>query len=237
MALKRLKRSWPYYLMMLPGMAFLIVNNYIPMTGIVVAFKQYNIRGGLYNSPNIGFKNFEFLFKTNDAWIIVRNTLLYNLAFIIIGTVCAIAVAILLNEIKNKGAKQFYQTAILIPFLISMVVVSYLVFGFLSDGSGFLNKTVLPAMGREAISWYSSPQYWPFILIFVNLWKGLGYNCILYYATICSIDYSLYEAAIVDGANRWQRVIHITLPSLRSTVIILTLMSFGNIFRSDFGLF
>ena len=237
MALKRLKRSWPYYLMMLPGMAFLIVNNYIPMTGIVVAFKQYNIRGGLYNSPNIGFKNFEFLFKTNDAWIIVRNTLLYNLAFIIIGTVCAIAVAILLNEIKNKGAKQFYQTAILIPFLISMVVVSYLVFGFLSDGSGFLNKTVLPAMGREAISWYSSPQYWPFILIFVNLWKGLGYNCILYYATICGIDYSLYEAAIVDGANRWQRAIHITLPSLRSTVIILTLMSFGNIFRSDFGLF
>lgn len=236
-AFKSLRRSWPLYLMMLPGIAYLIINNYIPMTGIVVAFKQYNVRSGLYHSPNIGFKNFEFLFKTNDAWIIVRNTLLYNLAFIVIGTVCAIIVAILLNEVKSTAAKQIYQTVILIPFLISMVVVSYLVFAFLSDGNGFLNKTVLPAMGKEAISWYNSPQYWPFILIFVNLWKGLGYNSILYFATICGIDYSLYEAAIVDGANRWQRIIHITLPSLRSTIIILTLMSLGNIFRSDFGLF
>lgn len=236
-AIKALKRAWPFYLMLLPGTIYLIINNYIPMTGIVVAFKQYNIRDGLYFSPNIGFKNFEFLFKTKDAWLIVRNTLLYNLAFILIGTVLAIAVAIVLNEIKNKASKQAYQTIILIPFLISMVVVSYLAFAFLSDGNGFLNNTLLPVLGIEPISWYNAPQYWPFILILINVWKSLGYNCILYYATICGIDYSLYEAAIVDGANRWQRIVHITLPCLKSTIIILTLMSLGNIFRSDFGLF
>lgn len=235
--IKRLARFWPLYLMFLPGTIYLIINNYIPMTGIVVAFKQYNVRDGLYFSPNIGLKNFEFLFKTNDAWIMIRNTLLYNLAFIVINTVMAIAVAIILNEIKNKAAKQAYQTLILIPFLISMVVVSYLAFAFLSDGNGFLNNTVLPMLGMDTISWYNSPQYWPFILILINTWKGLGYNCILYYATICGIDGSLYEAAIVDGASRWKRIIHITLPCLKSTIIILTLMSLGNIFRSDFGLF
>lgn len=223
--------------MLLPGCIYLLINNYIPMTGIVVAFKQYNIKGGLYHSPNIGWKNFEFLFKTKDAWLIIRNTLLYNFTFIVIGTVLAIAVAILLHEIRNKKAKQFYQTVILIPFLISMVVVSYLVFAFLSQGNGFLNNTVLPALGIDPISWYNKPEYWPYILTFVNVWKGLGYSCILYYSTICGIDFSLYEAATVDGASRWQRIRHITLPCLKATVIILTLMNLGNIFRSDFGLF
>ena len=235
--IRSIKRFWPFYLMLIPGTVYLIINNYIPMTGIVVAFKQYNIRDGLYFSPNIGFKNFEFLFKTKDAWLIVRNTLLYNLAFIVIGTVLAIAVAILLNELKSHMAKQVYQTVILIPYLISMVVVSYLAFAFLSDGTGFLNRTLLPALGMEPVSWYNAPQYWPFLLIFINTWKTIGYNSILYYATICGIDYSLYEAAIVDGANRWQRIVHVTLPSLKSTIIILTLMNLGNIFRSDFGLF
>lgn len=234
---KAVKRYWPLYLMLVPGVVYLVINNYIPMSGIVVAFKQYNIRDGLYHSPNIGLKNFEFLFKTNDAWIMIRNTLLYNLAFIVNGTVLAVAVAVLLHEIKNKVAKQAYQTIILIPFLISMVVVSYLVFAFLSTGNGFMNNTLLPALGIDPISWYNSPQYWPFILILVNVWKGLGYNCIIYYATICGIDYSLYEAAAVDGATRWQRIKHITVPCLKSTLIILTLMSLGNIFRSDFGLF
>ena len=142
-AIKSIKRCWPFYLMLLPGTIYLIINNYIPMTGIVVAFKQYNVRDGLYNSPNIGLKNFEFLFKTNDAWIMIRNTLLYNLAFIIIGTVLAITVAIVLNEIKNKASKQAYQTVILIPFL--------------SDGNGFLNKTLLPALGIEPISLVQQP--------------------------------------------------------------------------------
>ena len=235
--IKKLKRYWPLYLMLLPGTVYLIINNYIPMTGIVVAFKQYNVQDGLYFSPNIGLKNFEFLFRTNDAWLITRNTICYNLVFIVLGNVLAIAVAIILNEITGRAARQFYQTTILIPYLISMVVVSYLVFAFLSDGTGFLNNTVLPALGLETVSWYNEPKYWPFILVFVYLWKNLGYNCILYYATICGIDRSLYEAAVMDGASRWKRVVHITLPSLRPTIIILTLMALGGIFRSDFGLF
>lgn len=235
--LKKTARYWPLYLMLLPGTLYLIINNYIPMTGIVVAFKQYNVRDGLYKSPNIGFKNFEFLFKTNDAWLITRNTILYNLLFIFLGTVLAIAVAIILSEIRSRAAKQFYQTTILVPFLISMIVVSYLVFAFLSNGNGFFNNTLLPALGKDPVNWYNEPKYWPIILVFVNIWKSLGYNCILYYATICGIDRSLYEAAVVDGANLWQQICHVTLPCLKSTIVILTLMSLGGIFRSDFGLF
>ncbi len=235
--IKNVLGHWPLYLMFLPGLVYLIINCYVPMAGIVVAFKQYNVRDGIYRSPNIGLKNFEFLFKTNDAWNITRNTICYNLVFIVLGTVCAITVAIILNEIRSKAAKQLYQTVILIPHLISMVVVSYLAFAFLSDGNGFINNTIMPLLGKDTVSWYNSPQYWPFILVLINLWKGIGYNCIMYYATICGIDHTLYEAAVVDGANRWQQVRNITLPCLKSTIVILTLMSLGGIFRSDFGLF
>ena len=234
---KSLQRYWPLYVMLLPGSIYLLINNYIPMAGIAVAFKQYNVRDGIYKSPNIGLKNFEFLFRTSDAWLITRNTIFYNLVFIVLDAVLAIAVAIILNEITNKKAKQAYQTLILIPFLISMVVVGYLVFAFLSNGTGFINNTILPALGKEPIDWYNQAKYWPWLLILVHIWKTLGYNCILYYATICGIDHSLYEAAAVDGANRWRQIINVTLPSIRSTVIILTLMNLGNIFRSDFGLF
>ena len=233
----RLKAYLPLYLMLIPGAAYLIINNYIPMTGIVIAFEQFNYAKGMWGSPFIGFKNFEFLFKTKDAWIITRNTLLYNVAFIVLGTLCAIAVAILLNEIHSARAKKLYQTTILVPFLISIVVVSYLVYAFLSSDSGFLNSSVLPLLGIEPISWYTSPQYWPVILIIVNIWKGLGYNCIIYYATLVGIDRGYYEAAVIDGANRWKQIIHITLPALKPTIITLTLMAIGKIFYSDFGLF
>lgn len=235
--LKTLKRFWPLYLMFVPGVVYLFINCYIPMFGIQIAFRSYNARDGIYGSPWCGLDNFTFLFRTNDAFIMTRNTLLYNLVFIALGTVLAIAVAIILNEIRSKGAKQFYQTVILIPYLISMVIVSYLAFAFLSSSNGYLNNSVLKMLGQPAVDWYNSPQYWPVILVIVNVWKGLGYNMILYYATICGIDHSLYEAAVVDGANRWQQIWNITLPSLRSTIIILTLMALGGIFRSDFGLF
>lgn len=236
-ALKKLGRFWPLYLMLAPGAVYLFINCYIPMAGIVVAFKQYNARKGMFGSDWVGLSNFEFLFKTNDAWLMTRNTLVYNLLFILLGTVLAITIAIILNEIHSKAAKQVYQTVILIPYLISMVVVSYLAFAFLSNGNGFFNNTILPLLGMEPIDWYNSPQYWPVILVIIQIWKTLGYNCILYYATICGIDHSLYEAAVVDGANRWQQIRNVTLPSLKSTIVILTLMSLGGIFRSDFGLF
>ena len=234
---KTLKRFWPLYLMFLPGAVYLFINCYIPMFGIQLAFRQYNARDGVYGSPWIGLDNFEFLFKNNDALIMTRNTLLYNLVFIVLGTVLAIAVAIILNEIRSKSAKQVYQTVILIPYLISMVIVSYLVFAFLSTSNGYVNNSVLKAFGIASIDWYNEPKYWPVILVIVQIWKTLGYNMILYYATICGIDHTLYEAAVVDGANRWQQIWNITLPSLKSTIIILTLMALGGIFRSDFGLF
>ena len=233
----KMKRYWPLYIMFLPGAVYLFINSYIPMFGIQIAFRQYNAAKGVFGSPWIGFKNFEFLVRTKDAWVMVRNTLLYNLVFIFLGTVLAVTTAIILSEIRNKNAKQTYQTIILIPFLISMVIVSYLAFAFLSTSNGFINNTLVKLFGVKAIDWYNTPKYWPFILTIVNVWKGLGYNMILYYATILGIDSTLYEAAAIDGANRWQKVVHVTLPGLKSTIIILILMALGGIFRSDFGLF
>lgn len=234
---KTVKHYWPLYLMFVPGFVYLFINCYIPMFGIQIAFRKYNARDGIYGSPFCGLDNFKFLFQTNDAWIMTRNTLLYNLAFIILGNVLAIAIAIMLNEITGSKKKQVYQTIILIPYLISMIIVSYLAFAFLSSSNGFFNNTILKGLGLPTVDWYNTPKYWPFILVFINLWKSLGYSMILYYATICGIDYTLYEAAEIDGASRWQKITHVTLPSLKSTIIILILMSLSGIFRSDFGLF
>ena len=234
---KTVKHYWPLYLMFVPGFVYLFINCYIPMFGIQIAFRRYNARDGIYGSPFCGLDNFKFLFQTNDAWIMTRNTLPYNLVFIILGNVLAIAIAIMLNEITGKKKKQVYQTIILIPYLISMIIVSYLAFAFLSSSNGFFNNSILKGLGLPAVDWYNTPKYWPFILVFINLWKSLGYSMILYYATICGIDYTLYEAAEIDGANRWQKITHVTLPSLKSTIIILVLMSLSGIFRSDFGLF
>lgn len=234
---KGIRRCLPLYLMVLPGALYLIINNYIPMAGLIIAFKRVNWNKGILGSDWVGFSNFEYLFKTKEAWVITRNTLLYNFAFIVLGTVLAITVAILLNEIKLKFLKKTYQTVILLPYLISMVVVSYLVFALLSQENGFINNTILALFGKEGISWYTEPKYWPFILTIVYLWKSFGYNCILYYATLVGIDRGYYEAAVIDGASRWQQICHITLPELTPTIITLTLMSIGKIFYSDFGLF
>ncbi len=234
---RRYVRFLPLYLMMVPGMIYLLINNYIPMTGIIIAFKQVNFRLGILKSPFIGLKNFKFLFS-GDAWLITRNTISYNLVFIIVTPIIAITVAILLNELTKKRAKQFYQTVILVPYLISIVVVSYLVYAILSTENGFLNNSILPLLGiQDKISWYSSPQYWPFILVLTQIWKGFGYSTIIYYATVVGIDKSYYEAAAIDGATRWEKVKHVTIPSLKSTIITLTLLSIGRMFYSDFGLF
>lgn len=234
---RTLKKYWPLYLMTLPGLVYLVVNNYLPMSGLVLAFKQYNARKGFWGSDFIGLKNFEFLFKTRDAWIITRNTVLYNAVFIFLGTVFAITVAILLNEVHSASARKVYQTVTLIPFMVSIVVVSYLVNAFLSTDTGFVNKGILEALGKNGVSWYTTPGPWPVILVFVNLWKNFGYNSIIYYATLVGINVEYYEAAVVDGANRWQKIRYVTLPGLKTTIVTLTLLSIGKIFYSDFGLF
>ena len=164
--------------MMIPGMVYLIINNYIPMAGIIIAFKSFDYSKGIWASDWTGFSNFTYLFKTQDALNIVRNTLLYNIVFILLGNICAVAIAIMLNFLRGKMNKKIYQTLILIPNLISMVVVSYIVYGFLSIDNGYLNK-VIESMGGEAVSWYTQPQYWPFILTLVHLWKGFGYSSIV----------------------------------------------------------
>ena len=233
----RIRHNIPLYLMFLPGAIYLLINNYIPMAGLVIAFKQVNWNKGILKSPWVGFSNFEYLFKTKEAWNITRNTLGYNIIFIILGTVIAIAVAILLNEITSMMLKKTYQTVILLPYLISMVVVSYLVYAMPSSENGFVNLSILRPLGKQEISWYTESKYWPAILIIIYIWKTFGYNCILYYATLVGIDRGYYEAAVIDGASRWQQIRHITLPELVPTIITLTLMSIGKIFYSDFGLF
>lgn len=234
---KNLRRYFALYLMTLPGLIYLFINNYIPMSGVIIAFKNINWRKGILGSPFVGLKNFEFLFKTRDALVITRNTLLYNLAFIVIGILLAVSVAILLNEIRSKRAKKVYQTLFLLPYLISIVVVSYLVYAFLSVETGFVNKSIMPVLGKNPVTWYTEPGYWPFILILVHSWKSFGYDSIIYYATLVGIDPSFYEAATIDGANRWQQVRYVTLPALKPTIVTLTLLAVGRIFYSDFGLF
>ncbi len=236
MTWRRFRRYIPIYVIMLPGLIYLFINNYMPLPGLVVAFKQYNARKGIYKSDWIGFKNFEYLFTTNDAWVITRNTIAYNLAFIAINTVLAIVVAIILSEIWGK-AKKFYQSAILLPYLISSVIIGYLVFSFFSVENGFINSVIMPLFGKEGISWYSEAKYWPFIILFVSAWKSVGYNCIIYLATLMGFDHSYYESAQIDGATKLQQIRYITLPMLKPTVIMLTLMAIGRIFYSDFGLF
>lgn len=234
--IKKMKRFLPIYLMMIPGFLYLIINNYIPMFGIIVAFKNYNYSLGIFGSKWNGLKNFKFLFKTKDAFTITRNTIVYNAVFIILGNSLGILIAILLNEIRSKMAKKTYQTIILLPFLLSIVIVSYIVYGIFSTEFGIANH-MLTSLGKDRISWYSTPKYWPFILTFINLWKNMGYNTVLYYATLIGIDVSYYEAAVVDGASRWQRIRYITIPSLIPTITIMVLMAISRIFYSDFGLF
>ena len=233
--LKKMRRYWPVYLMMLPGLVYLFINNYMPLPGLIVAFKNYNAKKGIYGSEWAGLKNFEYLFK-NDAWTITRNTVLYNVAFIIVNTVLAIFVAIILSELVGRR-KKIYQSVILLPNLISSVIIGYLVFAFFSVENGFVNNTILPLFGIEPISWYGEPKYWPFILVFVSAWRMIGYNCIIYLSTIMGIDKSIYESARLDGATKWQQIKQVTIPLLKPTIVMLTLMAVGRIFYSDFGLF
>lgn len=232
-----LKEYWPLYLMMLPALLYLLINNYIPMAGMVIAFKNLNFAKGIWASPWAGLKNFKFLFASKDAWIITRNTLLYNVAFILVNMVVGIAIAILITEIRNTKLKKIYQSAILLPFLMSMVILSYIVYALLSAENGLVNNSILPLFHIDPIQWYQKPKYWPAILIIANCWKGVGYGCLIYIASLIGIDPSFYEAARLDGASKWQEITKITLPSLVPTIITLLLLSIGRIFYSDFGLF
>lgn len=235
---KAMVKEWaPVFLMMSPALIYLLINNYFPLAGLVIAFKKINFSTGIFQSPWCGLDNFKFLFATNDAFVITRNTILYNFGFIIVNTVMGVLIAILISEIGSKKAKTLYQSSVLLPFLMSYVIVSYIVFAFLSGDNGMMNHSILPALGLESVNWYAEPKYWPFVLILVNCWKGVGYGTLIYIAAIAGIDSSYYEAASLDGATKLQQIRTITLPALLPSIITLTLLSIGRIFYSDFSLF
>ncbi len=229
--------------MVLPGAIWFFLLRYLPMAGIILAFKNYKVYpknptfwNNLIHSAWVGFKNFEFLFATTDSWIYIRNTICYNVLWIFLGLVIAVAFAIMLNEITQKFVAKTYQTLMFFPYFLSWVVASYFLLAFLDPTRGLIDH-YLSANGLEKIDWYNSPQYWPFILTLCNLWKNIGYSSILYLAAITGIDTSQYEAAAIDGATKWQQIWYVTIPNLRPMICILLIMNVGKIFNSDFGLF
>lgn len=220
--------------MLVPGLIYLLINNYIPMVGILLAFKKIDYTVGIFESPWCGFDNFRYLFSSRTAWIITRNTILYNLAFIVIGIFTGMLVGICLFAVTKKAVQTFFQTSILLPQLISMIVVAYIVYAFLSNEAGFINISIL---GGTDVNFYGENKLWPFLLVFVNNWKQIGYNSIIFLSSIVGIDRGLYEAAQVDGCSPWQQITKITIPQLKPTIITLTLLQVGRVFYSDFGLF
>ena len=231
-----LKKNLPLLALTIPGMLYLLINNYFPMFSVFIAFKDLDYSKGIFGSDWCGLKNFEFLFRTSEAGRMIRNTILYNLVFIILGTVLAVLVALLMSEITHMTISKFYQGSMILPNLISMVIVSYIVYAFLSPETGLLNA-VIKSFGGEPISWYSKKEAWPFILVIVQMWKTVGYNSIVYIAAITGIDPSLYEAARIDGAGKFKQIFRVTLPQLKPMITLMILMSCGRIFSSDFGLF
>ncbi|MFC5449845.1 ABC transporter permease [Paenibacillus aestuarii] len=237
MAHTRARRFMPLYLMAIPGLLYLFINNYLPLFGIVIAFKNLDYTKGILGSPWAGLQNFEFLFRTSDAFVITRNTILYNVVFIALNFCLAIVLAIMFNELRSRFKSRFYQSVILLPHLISTVIIGYLVLSLLSSEWGLMNKSVLPLLGIKEIDWYSDPKFWPYILTIVSVWKGAGYFSIIFLAAIIGIDHEYYEAAKIDGASKWQQIWNITLPSIVPVIVMMCLIAVGRIFYSDFGLF
>lgn len=225
----------------MPGFIWLLVMKYLPMFGQVMAFKDFRFHpdgffASVYHSEWIGFDNFRFLFSTNDAYVITRNTVLYNLVFIILGLILAVGVAIILSELTKQKLAKIYQTGMLFPHFLSWVVVSYFVFAFLSVDRGLFNS-VLEMFNIEPVSWYNESAYWPYFLVVISQWKGVGFGSIVYLAAIVGIDRTYYEAAMIDGASKWQQIWRITIPMIMPLIIILTILNIGSIFSADFGLF
>lgn len=222
--------------MILPGFILVFIFCYIPMFGVILAFKNFNPNLGIIKSPWIGFDNFKFFFMSNDFGMLMRNTICYQLWFLFIGNVVNIIFAIMCYNIKSKIGLKYYQTTAILPTFMSIVLISYIVYVFLDPANGIINNT-LTSLGMEKIKWYSEPKYWPFILTVVTVWKGMGYGSLLYYATMVGIDESLFEAAIVDGANKFQQIKYIIIPELSSLICLNIIMGVGHAMSGDFGLF
>lgn len=233
-----LKESIQLGTMTLPCIAFYLMFSYLPMFGVILAFKNYKVPKGILGSDwaDPWYKNFKFFLTSQDAFRVTRNTLLLNFLFIATTVICAVAFALLMFEVKKRWHVKLYQTVSILPSFLSMVAVSYIVYAILDTNRGVLNQ-IIGLFGGEKISWYTEPKYWPTILTIVKLWHSVGLSSIMYYASLMSIDDSLFEAADLDGATKWQKTWHISIPHLVPLIIILVIMDIGKIFRADFGLF
>ncbi len=235
--IKILRENAVFLVMMLPGTLLFLIFSYLPMIGSLVAFKEINYGLGFIKSPWVGFKNFKFLVNSPDFISITRNTIVYNLIFIALGLVISVAIAIALSELLNRRLNKVYQTTMLLPHFLSWITISYLFYSFLNPRYGLVNHLLMKLFGIDGPNWYTTLSAWPAFLIILNMWKYTGYRVVVYLAAIASIDTEYYEAAAIDGANKWQQITKITLPNLLPLMIILTILSLSQIFHGDFGLF
>lgn len=237
------KRTWwstfkkylPLTCLAVPAIIYIFIFNYIPLYGLVLPFKDYKPRLGFFKSEWVGLKNFKFLLNNEQLMHAVKNTLLYNFFFIVLGTAVCLIVALMLYELSRRSVK-IYQTACFVPHYISWVLAAYVVLIFLDMDYGILNK-IITFFGGNPVLWYNDPKYWPFIIVISYIWKGFGYTAIIYYAALMGLDSSLFEAAELDGANKLQKMWHISLPGIKNMIIIMFIMSIGKVFNSDFGMF
>ena len=230
--LNNLRNNWQRYLMIAPAVSAIFIFNYFPLTGLIMAFQEQDYGKGLYSGTWVGLKNFEFLFKTTDAWIITRNTVLYNVVFIALGLFLAVSLALIMNEMRWKLYSKALQTIYIMPYFLSMVVIGTIVFAFLKADNGFLN-TILGIR----VNWYQEVEAWPIILTVVKMYSIVGFDSIIYMAVVSGISSEYYESACLDGASKWQQICHVTLPQLRPIICINLIRALGGMFRSDFGLF
>ncbi len=233
---KLTKSDWQLYSLCLIPVLLELLFRYVPMFGIIIAFKNYKYNLGIFGSPWVGFDNFEFFVKSDVFWQLIRNTLGNNFLFITTGIICAIVVGITLFEITSRKATKVFQTILISPNFMSWVIVAYIVYAILNPSYGYLNQ-LLAVFGIEAVDWYSLPKAWPVLLTIISIWKHVGMDSVYYYAALMGIDTSLFEAAEIDGATKMQRIWHIVIPFLLPLIVMLTILKIGGIFRADFGLF
>lgn len=233
---REFKKNWMLYSMAVPAVTLIFIFQYLPMIGIVMAFQDLDYSKGLFTSPWVGFQNFEFLFNSSMIMDITRNTVLYNVVFIIVNTTLAIGLALVINELCNKTFAKIIQTILIMPYFLSTVVLAMIVYAFLAYEYGFANN-ILGVFGIDPQNWYNMPEFWPGFLVFVNAWRGIGFGSVTYTAVISGISQEYYEAATLDGASKLQQIRYITIPHLRFIFCINLINSIGGMFRSDFGLF
>jgi putative aldouronate transport system permease protein len=232
---RHVKKNLQLTLLALPAILIIFVFSYLPMGGVFIAFKNINYIDGIFRSPWVGFENFKFFFTSNDAWLVIRNTLGYNIVFIAVGTFLSVVFAILLNEVVSRTLLKTYQTIFFFPYFFSWIIVAYMTYSFIGPYgiiTSWMEKT-----GLGSFDFYTHTWVWPFLLTFINIWKGIGYVSIIFYAGILGISQEYFEAAAIDGASKFQMVRNITIPLLMPLITIMTLLSVGKIFYSDFGLF